>query len=239
MIKTSPLTEGLLKRGYDVLLLPEPIDEYCVGSLGKYDGKFDFKDISKEGLKLSDAEEEKLKELNTKFEPLTNYLREILSEKVTKVQISNKLSHSPCAIVSQTWGYSANMERIMKAQALKDERYMPAIGGKRILELNPRHPIVKRLLDIVETDSADPSTEDIAHVLYDVAVLNSGYALSEPSDLTGRINKMMSKSLEVDPNMEIEEEVFVEEEVDVVEPELNLEPELKVPDYDEDEHDDL
>jgi heat shock protein beta len=221
-IKSSPLLEGLIKRGYDVLLLPEPIDEYTVSTLGKYDDKFSFKDISKEGLKLSESEEEKLKQLSVDFEPVTNYLKDVLQDKVLKVQISNKLAKAPCAILSQSWGYSANMERIMKAQALKDDRYSIPSAGKRVLEINPRHPIIKRLLTLVSDDNTDESTEDIAHVLYDVAILNSGYSLNEPADLTGRINKLVAASLDIDPSLEPEEEVF-EEEVDE-EVEQNEEP---------------
>jgi len=220
-IRDSPLLEGLTKRGYDVLLLTEPIDEYCVGSLGKYDGKFTFTDISKEGIKLSASEEEKLNELKQQFEPLTDYLKEALSEKVSKVQVSLKLAKAPCVIVSQSWGYSANMERIMKAQALRDERFSAPISGKRVLEINPRHPIIKRLLEIVENEGIDDKTNDVAHVLYDTAVLNSGYALTEPSELTGRINKMMATSMEIDPDAVAEEEVFEEEVEDEVEEDEN------------------
>jgi len=210
-IQSSPIVEGLTKRGYDVLLLPEPIDEYCVSALGKYDEKFTFKDVSKEGLKLSEKEEEKLAALSSEYEPVTEYLKEVLSEKVSKVQVSNKLAKSPCAILSQSWGYSANMERILKAQALKDERYSMPSGGKRVLEINPRHPIVKRLLTLVKDGNTDDSTADVAHVLYDIALLNSGYSLPEPADLTGRVNKLMAVSLNVDPTLEPEEEVFEEE----------------------------
>eukprot|EP01123_Difflugia_compressa_P000885 TRINITY_DN10_c0_g2_i1.p1 TRINITY_DN10_c0_g2~~TRINITY_DN10_c0_g2_i1.p1 ORF type:complete len:797 (-),score=209.33 TRINITY_DN10_c0_g2_i1:128-2518(-) len=240
-IKNSPLLEGLTKRGYDVLLLPEPIDEYCISSLGKYDGKFSFVDISKEGLKLSDAEEERLKELNTKFEPLSNYLKDVLQDKVSKVQVSNKLSKAPCAIVAQSWGYSANMERILKAQALKDDRYLSPMAGKRVLEINPYHPIVKKLLQLVEEEQTNDDTRDVAHVLYDTAVLNSGYALTEPADLTGRINRMMSTSLEVDPDAQIEEEQIeeledeeqttTEEEESTTEGEEDVPPEIDFSEY--------
>jgi len=218
-VKSSPLLEGLTKRGYDVLLLPEPIDEYTVVSLGKYDEKFSFKDISKEGLKLSETEEETLKALSTEYEAVTDYIKEVLSEKVTKVQVSNKLARAPCAILSQTWGHSANMERILKAQALKDDRYLPPMSGKRVLEINPRHPIIKRLLTVVTDGNQDETTADVAHVLYDVAILNSGYSLPEPGDLTSRINKLVSISLQIDPNTEIEEEVYEEtEEISVENP---------------------
>jgi HSP90 family molecular chaperone len=209
-IKSSPLLEGLTKRGYNVILLPEPIDEYTVATLGKYDEKFGFKDISREGIKLSETEEEKLKALSTEYEPVTEYLKNILEDKVSKVEVSNKLAKAPCAILSQTWGYSANMERIMKAQALKDDRYSIPNTGKRVLEINPRHPIIKRLLNLVNDGNTDKATEDVAHVLYDIAVLNSGYSLSEPTHLTGRVNKLMAISLNIDPTAEVEEEVYEE-----------------------------
>jgi len=209
-IKSSPLLEGLTKKGYDVLLLPEPIDEYTVTTIGKYDDKYTFRDISKEGLKLSENEEEKLKALKTEFAPVTEYLSKVLVDKVFRVEVSNKLDKTPCAILSQSWGYSANMERIMKAQALKDDRYNMPNSAKRVLEINPRHPIIKRLLNLVNTANTDGSTEDVAHVLYDVAVLNSGYSLSEPTQLTGRVNKLMAVSLNIDPDEEVEPEEWEE-----------------------------
>jgi len=241
-IKNSPILQGLTKRGYDVLLLSEPIDEYCVASVGKYDGKFAFKDISKEGLKLSEKEEDQLKELGTKFEPVTNYLKEILSDKVSKVQISNKLSKAPSAILSQSWGYSANMERIMKAQALRDERYMAPVGGKRVLEINPKHPILLRLLELVESGQTDETTADVAHVLYDTAVLNSGYAITDPSELTSRVHKIISSSMNIDPSAEVEEEEFVEEEVveeEVVGEEFVEEVKGQAEEQEEDEREEL
>uniref|UniRef100_A0A6B2KYS1 Histidine kinase/HSP90-like ATPase domain-containing protein n=1 Tax=Arcella intermedia TaxID=1963864 RepID=A0A6B2KYS1_9EUKA len=221
-IKASPLLEGLLKRGYDVLLLPEPIDEYTIGALGKYDGKFTFTDISKEGLKLSTSEEEKLKEYTERFTILTEYLKDTLSDRVSKVSVSTKLVNVPCVIVSQSWGYSANMERILKAQALKDDRYSAYMTGKRVLEINPRHPIIKRLLEVVENAAQDETTVDIVNVLYDTSVLNSGYAIASPSEVSGRINKLLATALQVDPSAEVEEEVF---EDDVEEQEQEQEQE--------------
>jgi len=223
-IKASPLLEGLLKRGYDVLLLPEPIDEYTIGALGKYDGKFTFTDISKEGLKLSATEEERLKEYTEKFSVLTDYLKNTLSDRVSKVSVSTKLVNVPCVIVSQSWGYSANMERILKAQALKDDRYSTYMTGKRVLEINPRHPIIKKLLEVVESAAEDETTVDIVNVLYDTSILNSGYAIASPSEVSGRINKLLASALQVDPSAEVEEEVFEEEEEQVQEEQIEFPP---------------
>jgi len=216
-ILQSPLLERLTKRGHDVLLLSEPVDEYTISSLGKYDGKFPLTDISKEGLKLDGENEEKQKNLKEEFSPLCDYLKDVLFEKVSKVEISTKLTKSPCAIVTSTYSYSANMERILKAQALRDKRYMGA-AGKRVLEINPRHPTIRRLLEQVKNDETGEVTEDIANVLYDTAVLNSGYGLEKPQDLTSRLLKLVSSNLQIDPNEEVEEEVFEEEEPEEEEP---------------------
>jgi len=225
-ILQSPLLERLTKRGYDVILMPDPVDEYCISTLGKYDGKFTFMDISKEGLKL-EGEEEKLKNLKEEYEPLCDYLKEVLDEKVSKVQISNKLTKTPSALVSSTYGYSANMERIFKAQALRDQRYMSIIGGKRVLEINPRHPMIKKLLEDVKNGETSEVSEDAANVLYDTAVLNSGYGLENPKDLTERVLRMVANNLEVDPDAEVVEEVFEDEEEEEEEDEEEEEEVIK------------
>jgi len=215
-ILQSPLLERLTKRGYDVVLMPDPMDEYCIASLGKYDGKFLFSDVGKDGFKLEGEDKEKFKNLKEEYEPLTNYLKEVLVDKVSKVELSNKLTKTPSALVSGSYGLSANMERIMKAQALRDKRYSTSLGGKRVLEINPRHPMIKKLLEDVKNDQTSDATKDAANVLYDTAVLNSGYVLEKPKDLTERVLRMVSKNLDVDPDVEVEEEVF-EEDVEEVE----------------------
>jgi len=212
-ILQSPLLERLTKRGYDVLLMPDPLDEYSISSLGKYDGKFSFSDVSKEGIKLEGEDKEKFESLKEEYEPLTNYLKEVLADKVSKVELSNKLTKTPSALVSGTYGFSANMERILKAQALRDKRFTTPMGGKRVLEINPRHPMIKKLLEDVKNEQTSDATKDAADVLYDTAVLNSGFVLEKPKDLTERVLRMVSKNLDVDPDEEVEEEVFEEEEV--------------------------
>jgi heat shock protein beta len=238
-ILQSPLLERLTKRGHDVLLLSEPVDEYMVGTLGKYDGKFSLTDISKEGLKLDGEDEEKQKNLKEEFSPLCDYLKEALSEKVSKVEISTKLTKSPCAIVTSSYGYSANMERILKAQALRDKRYMGAAGGKRVLEINPRHPTIRKLLEQVKNDETGEATKDIANVLYDSAVLNSGYGLEKPQDLTNRLLKLVSSNLQIDPNEEVEEEVFEEEEPEEEELDEDVEDDEDEEEKKEEEHEEL
>jgi len=230
-ILQSPLLERLTKRGYDVLLLSEPIDEYTITTLGKYDGKFDFVDISKDGLNLAE-DETKRQSLKEEFQPLCDYLNGILSHKVSRVEVSSRLTQSPAALVSSTYGYSANMERILKAQALKDSRYLNTLGGKRILEINPRHPMIKKLLEDVVNDQTNEKIEDIANVLYDSAVLNSGFALEKPRDLTDRVLKIVSQNLNIDPDEEIEVEIF-EEDADQNTEEENLD------DSQQNDHDEL
>jgi len=237
VILQSPLLERLSKRGYDVLLMPDPVDEYTASTLGKYDGKFTLVDISKDGLKLEGEDKEKLQSLKDEYQPLTDYLKNVLEDRVSKVEVSNKLTKSPSALVSSTYGYSANMERIMKAQALRDKRYSSTIGGKRVLEINPRHPMIKRLLEDVKNDETGDQTEDAANVLYDTAVLNSGFGLEKPKDLTDRVLKMVAKNLNVDPDAEVEEEVF--EEVEEEELEEVEEEEVIVEGDNEEEHDEL
>jgi HSP90 family molecular chaperone len=194
--------------------MSEPIDEYTASVLGKYDGKFELVDISKDGLKLEGEDEEKLKNFKDEFQPLCEYLTSVLSDKVSKVEVSSRLTKSPAALVSSTYGYSANMERIIKAQALKDKRYIGNLGGKRVLEINPRHPIIKKLLEEVNNDETNEKSEDVANVLYDSAILNSGYALEKPRDLTERVLKIVSLNLNIDPDAEVEEEIFPEEQAE-------------------------
>jgi len=221
------------------LIMPDPVDEYTASTLGKYDGKFALVDISKDGLKLEGEDKEKLQSIKDEYQPLTDYLKTVLEDKVSKVEVSNKLTKSPSALVSSTYGYSANMERIMKAQALRDKRYQSTIGGKRVLEINPRHPMIKKLLADVNNDETNEQTEDAANTLYDTAVLNSGYGLEKPKDLTDRVLRMVAKNLKVDPDAEVEEEV-IEEEVEEEEVEEEVEEEEVAEGWDdEDVHDEL
>lgn len=210
VLRQSPLLERIVKRGYDVFLLPDPIDEYAVGSLEKYDEKYQFVDISKDGLTLDEDDASLQASLEAQFEPLITYLKNQFSEKLSKVSISMRLTQSPVAIVSGQYGYSANMERIIKAQALKDDRYFPT-NQKKVLEINPRHPIVKKMLDEVVSSGGSDSTADAARILYDVALLNSGFSLQDPTSLSGSVNRMVALALGVDPNATPEEEVFPQE----------------------------
>eukprot|EP01120_Amphizonella_sp_Union-15-10_P003058 TRINITY_DN1336_c0_g1_i1.p1 TRINITY_DN1336_c0_g1~~TRINITY_DN1336_c0_g1_i1.p1 ORF type:complete len:778 (+),score=226.61 TRINITY_DN1336_c0_g1_i1:117-2450(+) len=203
MVLNSPFIEKLKKNGFDVLFMTEPIDEYTMQVLDKFDGKHKFINVSKENVKIDD--EDDIKKSEEEFKPLVEYLKKTLTGKVSKVKVTNRLTKTPCALVSSDWGMSPNMERIFKAQALSDQRARTTYGyatGQKVLEINPKHPIVKELLKKVLEDDEDPTTEDIATVLYDAAILNSGYALDEPTGFADRIHKMLAKNLDLDLDFE-------------------------------------
>jgi len=208
VLRRSPLIERLSKRGYDVLLLSEPIDEYTINTLEKYDRKYKFVDVSKDGLDLKEDADEK-KKLEEQFKPLTDYISSILTDKVSKATVSVRLAKTPAAIVAAEYGYSPNMERVMKAQALRDERYFRG-DQKHVMEINVRHPLIKKLLAVVEANSQTEETANNVKTLHDVALLNSGFNLKDTSLLSDRINRMMAIALNIDPNEPVEEEAIEE-----------------------------
>jgi heat shock protein beta len=198
-IEKSPLIEKVIKKGYEVLYMVDPIDEYTLQHVQKYDGKYKLTNLGKEGVKLDDKdEEEEKKKVEGEFQPLADYMKDLFSEKIEKVVVSDRLTKSPCALVSTSYGYTANMERIMKAQALGQQNrsnYIP----KKILEINPRHPIVQELNRRVQENKEDESAKVTAKVLYETAVLSSGYSVEDPSSFAQWIHQMMSLNLNLDP----------------------------------------
>jgi len=206
-IKASSFTEALTKKGYEVLFMVEPIDEYCVQQLKEYDGK-DLTCITKEGVKLPEDEEEAkaFEEKKTKFEPLCKVVKDILDKNIEKVAISNKLVQSPCCIVTAQFGWSANMERIMKAQALKDTASMGYMAAKKHMEINPDHTIIKTLLEKVENDPNDKSIKDLIFLLYETSLLSSGFSLDNPGIHSSRIYRMIKLGLGIDGDDEPEVE---------------------------------
>merc|ERR1712157_336808 len=209
-IKASSFTEALVKKGYEVLFMVEPIDEYCVQQLKEYDGK-DLTCITKEGVKLPEDEEEAkaFEEKKTKFEPLCKVVKDILDKNIEKVAISNKLVQSPCCIVTAQFGWSANMERIMKAQALKDTASMGYMAAKKHMEINPDHTIIKTLLEKVENDPNDKSIKDLIFLLYETSLLSSGFSLDNPGIHSSRIYRMIKLGLGIDGDDEPEVEEAV------------------------------
>uniref|UniRef100_A0A8C1KGW7 Heat shock protein 90, alpha (cytosolic), class A member 1, tandem duplicate 2 n=1 Tax=Cyprinus carpio TaxID=7962 RepID=A0A8C1KGW7_CYPCA len=190
----SAFVERVCKRGFEVLYMTEPIDEYCVQQLKDFDGK-------------SLVSKKKMEEDKAKFENLCKLMKEILDKKVEKVTVSNRLVSSPCCIVTSTYGWTANMERIMKAQALRDNSTMGYMMAKKHLEINPDHPIMETLRKKADADKNDKAVKDLVILLFETALLSSGFSLDDPQTHSNRIYRMIKLGLGIDED----EDVPVEE----------------------------
>jgi len=198
-VASSAFVERVRKRGFEVVYMIEPIDEYCVQQLKEYDGKT-LVSVTKEGLELPEDEEEKKKaeENKKKYETLCKVMKDILDKKVEKVVVSNRLVTSPCCIVTSQYGWTANMERIMKAQALRDSSTMGYMAAKKHMEINPDHSIVDSLRQKADTDKNDKSVKDLVMLLFETALLCSGFALEDPQTHASRIHRMIKLGLGID-----------------------------------------
>merc|ERR1712156_116778 len=205
VVAQSAFVERLKKRGFEVIYMTEPIDEYVVQQLKEYDGK-NLVSVTKEGLGLPEDEEEKKKreEDKAKFENLCKVMKDILDKKVEKVVVSNRLVNSPCCIVTSQYGWTANMERIMKAQALRDTSTMGYMAAKKHLEINPDHSIVEALRAKAEADKNDKSVKDLVHLLFETSLLSSGFALEDPAIHASRIHRMIKLGLGIDEDDDVE-----------------------------------
>ncbi|KAB2090351.1 Heat shock cognate 90 kDa [Gossypium arboreum] len=192
--KTAPFLEKLVQKDIEVLYLVEPIDEVAIQNLQTYKEK-KFVDISKEDLELGDEDEVKERETKQEFNLLCDWIKQQLGDKVAKVQISKRLSSSPCVLVSGKFGWSANMERLMKAQALGDTASLEFMRGRRILEINPDHPIIKDLNAACKNAPESSEAKRAVDLLYDTALISSGFSPDSPAELGNKIYEMMAMAL--------------------------------------------
>merc|ERR1711957_667547 len=167
-VSTSPFLEGLRQRGYEVLYLVDPIDEYMVQQLKEYDGK-----------------------------KLLSCIKDVLGDKVEKVVVSNRIDESPCVLVTSEHGWTANMERIMKAQALRDNSMTSYMVSKKTMELNPGNRIIDELRNKAEVDQSDKTVKDLIWLLYETSLLTSGFSLDESSAFATRIHRMIKLGLSI------------------------------------------
>uniref|UniRef100_A0A8C7UUU8 Endoplasmin n=1 Tax=Oncorhynchus mykiss TaxID=8022 RepID=A0A8C7UUU8_ONCMY len=227
--ESSPFVESLLKKGYEVIYLTEPVDEYCVQALPEFDGKR-FQNVAKEGIKFdeSDKAKETREVLEKEYEPLTTWMKDsALKDKIEKAILSQRLTKSPCALVASQYGWSGNMERIMKAQAYqtgKDISTNYYASQKKTLEINPKHPLIKEMLKRI----SDQTASDLAMVLFETATLRSGYQLQDTKAYGDRIERMLRLSMNVDLNEQVEEPEEEPEEAAEAEEEEEIQDEDEV-----------
>merc|ERR1712185_674014 len=201
-VSSSPFLENLRKKGLEVLYMVDPVDEYSVQQLKEFDGK-KLKSVTKEGLDIADEDEKKkLEELKAEYEPLTKLMKEELGDKVEKGVISDRMADSPCVLTTSEYGWSANMERIMKAQALRDSSMSSYMQSKKTMEVNPKHSIMTELKKKASADKSDKTVKDLIWLLFDTSLLTSGFNLDEPTQFAGRIHRMIKLGLSIDDDDE-------------------------------------
>jgi len=226
VMKKAPSLQIFQKKDLEVLMLDDHLDEPCLQKLADYEGK-KFVSIQKADVKLDETEEEKKRFSKVKdmYKPLTDWWKDSLTDftekgamkdagvKIEKVEISKRLTESPVVVVTSQFGYSAQQEKVMKAQAFQNKDQIGQMSGRKTLEVNPNHPVVIDLLSKIKADKEDAAAKDTAQVLFQTALIESGYELADASALVNRVYRLMSKELGVDPDAPlIEVEVPEEEE---------------------------
>merc|ERR1712183_351136 len=225
VMKKAPALQIFKKKDLEVLMLPDHLDEPCLQKLADYEGK-KFVSIQKADVKLDETDEEKKKftKLKDMYKPLTDWWKDKLTEltekgamkdagvKIEKVEISKRLTESPVVVVTSQFGYSAQQEKVMKAQAFQNKDQLQMMSGRKTLEINPNHPVVIDLLSKVKASKEDAAALDTAQVLSQTALIESGYEIADPSALVNRVYRLMSKELNIDPDAPIKEVEIPEEE---------------------------
>merc|ERR1711881_600021 len=225
VMKKAPSLQVFKKKDIEVLMLADHLDEPCIQKLADYEGK-KFVSIQKADVKLDETEEEKKRftKLKDMYKPLTDWWKETLTDltekgamkdagvKVEKVELSKRLTDSPVVVVTSQFGYSAQQERVMKAQSFQNKDQINMMSGRKTLEVNANHPVVVDLLNKVKADKEDKAALDTAQVLFQTALIESGYEIADPSALVNRVYRLMSKELGVDPDAPIKEVEVPEEE---------------------------
>merc|ERR1719213_1391522 len=224
-MKKAPSLQIFLKKDLEVLMLSDHLDEPCVQKLADYEGK-KFVSIQEADVKLDETEEEKKRfpKLKDMYKPLTDWWKEKLADftekgamkdagvKIEAVSVSKRLTESPVVVVTSQFGYSAQQERVMKAQAFQNKDQISMMSGRKTLEVNPNHPVVVDLLSKVKADKEDQAALDTAQVLLQTALIESGYDIADPTALVNRVYRLMSKELGVDPDAPLKEVEVPEEE---------------------------
>merc|ERR1712056_60923 len=225
IMKKAPALQVFKKKDVEVLMLEDHLDEPCLQKLADYEGK-KFVSIQKADVKLDETEEEKKRFTKVKdmYKPLTDWWKEKLTEltekgamkdagvKIEKVELSKRLTESPVVVVTSQFGYSAQQEKVMKAQAFQNKDQLSMMSGRKTLEINPNHPVVADLLAKVKISKEDAAALDTAAVLFQTALIESGYEIADPSALVNRVYRLMSKELGVDPDAPLKEVEVPEEE---------------------------
>jgi len=198
VLDQSPFVETLKKKGLQILYMTDPIDEYVVQQLKEFEGK-KLKNITKENLDIETDEEEKKRreEQKVAYEKLTKYVKDVLGDKIEKCVLGYRLNESPCVLVTSEWGWSATMEKIMKAQALRDTSSGAYMISKKTMEINPDNSIVIELKKRVEADQNDKTVKDLVWLMYEIALLSSGFNLDEPTTFANRIHRMVKFALSI------------------------------------------
>merc|ERR1712212_1237304 len=246
-VKTSPFVERLLKKGYEVIYLTEAVDEYAISALPEFEGK-KFQNVAKEGFSIdgdTDAAKARKEAITEKFEPLTKWLGEdSLKDHILRAEVSERLTDSPCALITSKFGWTGNMQKIIQSQTHSKTQDMQRdyyLNQKKTLEINPRHPLIKELLRRVGDNPADKTASDMAVMMYNTATLRSGYSLKDTVNFAQQIEAMMRQTLGVDADEQVdeEEELPEEEPADDAEEEEDDEDEVEEEDETHGGHEEL